>query len=331
MRLLLVTPAFHGYWRSIAGALRRRGHDVRTHVYDALDTPRAKLRGKIRYELADRVRPGRGTARQGADLTRLAVAAVREHRPGVVVVIKGDALGPALWEALTGTPTVLWLYDELRRTRHQVADLRRADRVVTYSRLDHAALSGQGLDVTYLPNAFDQTVAFTPLQRRELVFVGARYPDREEALVRLHRAGVPVRAYGRDWSHHWVDRLRTWQLTRPDVPAERDVDRATGYGVVAGAAAAVNLHTDQDGFTMRTFEVPGCGGLQLIDRPDVAEFYDPGTEVVVFDGLDELVDLGRRAIREPEWAERIGRRGRQRTLAEHTFDHRAQVLETLWA
>ena len=49
----------------------------------------------------------------------------------------------------------------------------------------------------------------------EVVFVGARYPGRESLLTDLTAAQVPVRAYGRDWSAHPLDRLRTWRLRRP--------------------------------------------------------------------------------------------------------------------
>ena len=34
MRVLLVSPGFHGYHSAIASALTARGHDVTTHVYD---------------------------------------------------------------------------------------------------------------------------------------------------------------------------------------------------------------------------------------------------------------------------------------------------------
>ena len=49
-----------------------------------------------------------------------------------------------------------------------------------------------------------------------------------------------------------------WTRARlPDVPSARGVDRAQAYGLTAGAVASLNSHTDQDGFTMRTFELPG--------------------------------------------------------------------------
>ena len=54
-RILLVTPAFHGYGDSIAGALRRAGHDAVVHPDDANTTLGDKLRTKLVHELPSRL------------------------------------------------------------------------------------------------------------------------------------------------------------------------------------------------------------------------------------------------------------------------------------
>ena len=100
---------------------------------------------------------------------------------------------------------------------------------------------------------------------------------------------------------------------------------------MADAAATLNLHGDQDGFTMRTFEACGVGAVQLIDRTDV------GRALRRRRGA-RVVDLDRGAASTSAsapgstvaWADGLRERGRRRTLAEHTFDHRVAVLEALW-
>ena len=333
-RILLVVPAFHGYGRSIAGALERAGHSVEVHEYDLNATPTRKVRHKLVHELPDRLTRGDSGSRRHAHLmTAGAVAAVTETRPEVVLTVKGDALGPDYWDAVdtSGARQLLWLYDELARMSYDPVVLDSRPSVVSYSPHDVGTLRSRGLRAGHVLDAYDHTIPVMPRRSGEVVFVGARYPDRERILTILHRAGVPVRAYGRDWSGHPIDRLRTWRLRSPDVPSGRDVSRGTAYGITAGAVAALNSHTDQDGFTMRTYEIPGSGGLQLIDRPDVDPIYDPGVEVLVFSSDEELVELSRRARTDRAWATRIAERGRRRTLAEHTFDHRVPVLEAAWA
>jgi spore maturation protein CgeB len=332
-RVLLVTPAFHGYWQAIADALDRRGHETTVHEYDAHDSWWAKAR----HQLDTRVPAAAGVDRTPAlraRTTTAALAALAEHRPDVVVVVKGDALGPDFWARLDelGVPRVLWLYDELRRTGWETGGLEAVGPIASYSPLDVATLSERGLTASFLPLAYDRDLDHAPgsARRDEVSFVGARYAAREQILVALAAAGIPVRAYGRDWSRHPVDRLRTWDWRRPGVPGERDVDRATAYAVMAASAATLNLHTDQDGFTMRTFEACGVGAVQLIDRADLDGLYDVGTELASWSSVEELVELCRRARVDRAWADGLRVRGRARTLAEHTFDHRVAVLEELW-
>ena len=329
-RVLLLSPAFHGYWRSIERALAARGHDVRVLAYDRHTGPR-RLAAKLAHDLPERL--GADPARRRALLGARARAAVRTHDPDVVVVVKGDAFDDGFWDLLEQRRQrrVLWLYDELRRTGHTDATLAAAGPVASYSPLDVAELTRRGLVARHVPLFHDPDEPVHPTATAdEVVLVGARYPSREALLVRLRSAGVPVRGYGRDWSGHPVDRLRTWRLATPDVPAGRDLDRGAAYGVMAGARAALNVHGDQDGFTMRTFEACGVGALQLLDRADVGAYYDPGTEVAVFADADEAVGLAQRAAADPAWATRLREAGRRRTLAEHTVTHRVRDLEDLW-
>lgn len=328
-RLLLVTPEFHGYWRSIESAFAQLGYDAHTVRYDRLGTRRDKLHHKLAVELPARVtRRGHNGVDERASSRVL--AALDAVRPDVVLTIKGDVFSDAVWERLLRTPHILWLLDERERTRFTDATLATLSPVVSYSSAEASAMAALGVDAHYVPNAYDPDVQFTPIPSDDVVFVGARYPVRERIMVDLAAAGVPVRAYGRDWSRHPVDRLRTWSWRRPAVPGHRDIPLSTAFGVMAGAAASVNIHSKQDGFAYRTFESSGVGGVQLIDRPEVAEFYDPGIEVAVYRDAAELADLARRALSDPMWASGLRERGRARTLAEHTFVHRARRLEPLW-
>ena len=182
-----------------------------------------------------------------------------------------------------------------------------------------------------MPNAYDTHCPIVPVREDSINFVGAKYPNREETLQALVAAGLPVRAYGRAWSRHPYDILRTKQFKDSGVPAGRDIDRSEAYGIMASSPATLNIHNNQDGFTMRTFEAPGVGALQVIDRPDVDRYYIPGEEVLVYESIDELIEICTRIFRDPKWARKIREAGQKRTLAEHTFDQRVKILEQLWA
>lgn len=331
--LLLVSPAFHGYWDPIRRAFERTGHRVSVCVYDALPGRRDKLRNKLGHELPARL--GVTQARQllAVRHTEIVRQALADSSIDAVLVIKGDSVPPGLWQEVrrNGRPVALWLYDELRRTSYQPEDMQAFTGVATYSPLDAADFEARGLNAVVVPLAFDEAYSPSPRMGSEIVFVGARYPSRERLLGRVHAKGLPVRCYGRQWSHHPVDRARTMQWQRPAIPAGRDLSRLASYDLMAGSAAALNLHSDQDGFTMRTFEASGAGALQIIDRKDVEQHYDPGVEVAAFSTEEEMLALCERALGDRHWRRALGRAARRRTLQQHTFTHRAREIAKLWA
>lgn len=332
MKVLLVSPSFHSYHEAIAAALGARGHSVSTHVYDDHGGFLGRSWHQLRHQLPHRI--GAGPQRRLArEETVRATSVLQDFRPEAVVVVKGDTLGESFWAAMEGLPRVVWLYDEVRRTRWTTERLARVGPVATYSRLDAADFKASKLDSRHVPLAFDHRLVPAPTSRRtaSVSFVGARYPSREDVLNALHEQGVPVRVLGRDWSGHPVDRLRTWRLHAPALPAGRDVTRAEAYNLMAASVATLNLHDDQDGFTMRTFEAAGVGGVELVDRTDIDGLYDPGVEVLTWTSVEQLTELCWRTLADPDWANGIRAAARVRTLAEHTFDHRVAVLEGAWA
>lgn len=331
-RLLLISPAFHGYWKSIGDAFARRGYEVTTARYDAYDSVGEKLRLKATVELPDRLHlPGDRAPGERARLTDRVIALMEKVRPDRVVIIKGDGLDDRFWDALGDTPRILWLYDDLHRHDYTEEFLRTVGPVVDYARSETEMLRGRGVDAHFVPNAFDPHRAEPTSHRSgEIVFIGSGYANRMEILSHLHGQELPVHAWGRDFSHHPFDRARTFSWVRPSFATSREVPLERAYQIHAEGAAAVAIHGLQEGHAMRTFEIPGMGGVQLVDRDDVEQFYEVGAEVAVWHDREELTDLARRAVRDTAWGNRMREAGRRRTLAEHTFDHRVQEVDSLW-
>lgn len=332
-KLLIVSPAFHGYCHSIADGFSQLGYEVTVHRYDAFDTFKDKIRNKALYELPSKIGLQGQKAAEIAATTK-ALRVLDEVKPDKLIVIKADGLGDNFWQKVDESriPHILWLYDDLKRHRYTLEFLKSRPTVVSYARLEAEEFSLNGANAHFVANGYDPRLADFPTERiPEIVFVGSRYDNREKMMLALQEAGVPVRVYGRAWSHHPFDRLRTWEIKRPELPAERDIPLAEAYKVQAAAAASLNVHGLQAGLSMRTFEVPGMNGLQLIDRPDVEEFYEVGKEVLLYQSTDELIEICQRVIAEPSWSDSIREAGLKRSQAEHTFFHRAQKMNLLWA
>lgn len=327
-KLLLVSPIFHGYWQTIADSLTKLGYQVKTHVYDAPGNLAERVSNKIIHDLPAGFRPASVEQR----VTDKALDVLRDYRPDIVLTVKGDTLGSVYWEALSasGARYASWMYDEMRRMRFTDADYRIMGPIASYSPEDVKTLRARGLDALDVPLAFDSALEIKPYACEDISFVGARYPGREATLRALVEAGIPVRAFGKQWSRHWWDMARTRNFKDSGVPAGRDLDRSTAYGAMQSSPATLNIHGDQDGFTMRTFEAAGVKGLQIIDRLDVERYYIPGEEVLVYTSPEELVEISQRVFKDKAWASKIRQAGYRRTLAEHTFDVRVKTLEQLW-
>ncbi|MET3708949.1 spore maturation protein CgeB [Arthrobacter sp. UYEF6] len=287
------------------------------------------MENKLLHDLPDKLR----WSTAAAAMTRKAIQALRDARPDVVIVVKGDQLESEWWTevARSGAARVTWLYDEMRRMRYTRELLTQIGPVASYSHLDADTLAGWGVPAIHLPLAYDHRVEVQPEPQSAITFVGARYPTRQSVLQELKAGGVPVKAYGRTWSRNLLDVARTRQFKDSGIAAGPDLPRERAYSIMAGSPATLNLHGDQDGFTMRTFEAPGVGALQLVDRAEVEQYFEIGTESLAFSSTEELTELSRRALVDTLWAENIRSAGRRRALAEHTFDHRAKILEGIWA
>ena len=95
---------------------------------------------------------------------------------------------------------------------------------------------------------------------------------------------------------------------------------------------AVNLNTTslQMRWTVnqRVFDCPTAGGFLITDRQrDLEELFDPETEVVTYESLDELEEKSLHYLAHERERLEVVRRARARILAHHTHDCRLRTLE----
>jgi spore maturation protein CgeB len=78
---------------------------------------------------------------------------------------------------------------------------------------------------------------------------------------------------------------------------------------------------------LREFEAPMSGALYCTGYCDeLAEFFEPDAEVVVYRSPHELLDKARYYLARPEQAERVRRAGHARALRDHTYHRRFENL-----
>jgi glycosyltransferase involved in cell wall biosynthesis len=78
---------------------------------------------------------------------------------------------------------------------------------------------------------------------------------------------------------------------------------------------------------LREFEAPMSGALYLTEgQPELAEYFEPGVEVITYSDKDDLLDTTRYFLAHQEQAERIRRAGLERARREHTWERRFNQL-----
>jgi spore maturation protein CgeB len=93
-----------------------------------------------------------------------------------------------------------------------------------------------------------------------------------------------------------------------------------------GFATAGNSHLSGKRLThlrLREFEAPMSGALYLTeDQPELAEYFEPGAEVLTYANREDLLEKARYYLAHQEQSERIRRAGLDRARRDHTWQHR---------
>jgi spore maturation protein CgeB len=64
-------------------------------------------------------------------------------------------------------------------------------------------------------------------------------------------------------------------------------------------------------------------------QDDLAACFEPDREVLVYRGVEELNEIHHRLLSAPQDAAKIGRAGRARLLADHTYARRLRTMTNL--
>lgn len=186
-----------------------------------------------------------------------------------------------------------------------------------------------GIPSRYIPLAFDDRwEAPIPASEREIdaIFVGSfsRLQPATAPLLREVAAAVPG--------------LQIYGPAAPGVLADAGLDahyRGEAWGrdmfnLLARSKMVINRHGSVAGpyaVNMRMFETTGSGAALITEeKSNLGELFDVGTEVLSYRSPDVAAQLAAGLLADPVRLDAIAAAGQRRTLAEHTYRHRAELL-----
>ncbi len=326
-------------WRALIGALARQGHAVtfyeRDAPYYAEHRDLTELPYPARLVLYGDWSGIAAQAQRNVDSADAVI--VTSYCPDACsateLALHSRAAVKAFYDL--DTPVTLSQLDSGRRPAYLPADgLGGFDVVLSYTggeALDALANRLGARRAVPIYGSVDPSVHYAANPRPEfaadLSYLGTYAPDRQAALNALflqpacqmpHQTFVIGGAqYPQDFP--WSDNIHFVRHLPPsDHPAFFCSSRLT-LNVTRAAMAKMGYCPSG-----RLFEAAACG-VPIITDPweGLEQFYEPGTEILVADGTDDVIA----ALKMPEEALReMARRAQARTLTEHTGDNRAREL-----
>ena len=330
------------------------------HFYDGLRPVVEKLAlpEGIDFGWARQILPGetRGLeAQRDRTSEQLAAQISRAHAShGLDAVISycfGHDLNPALVRGVVaqGVPWVNFFCD----STHRFEEVAALSRVVSLNWfVEHAAIpSYRALGVPFVCLPY----AFNPEQlpdcecreaQRPAAFIGMPTGSRVDQLGRLREAGCEFEIRGPGWVdepaslkamlfHGLGDHLRQhahWRavhaLARGALSDEEMAVYLRGCQTVLGLNQGLDRHGRVTSYLkLRDLEFPGHGCCYLTEHnDDVAAALDVGREVITYRTLEEAAELLKLLARDPSRTAEVGRAGRRRVLAEHSWGTRIRQL-----
>lgn len=129
----------------------------------------------------------------------------------------------------------------------------------------------------------------------------------------------------------WIERLL--RLGESDVSCEvRSGLFGEDYGRFLNRARIGFNRSIRGEMNLRSFEVPACGAVLLMEREnlEVRDYLEPGEEVVLY-GPDDFEQIVRDLLADPERLDRIARAGHHRVTTDHRMGKRLDALERMLA
>ena len=319
MKVLLVGVHFESSFAwSVGRALRRLGHEVAEFDYRSNPLISVPLVRTCYYKLV---------------MPKKLLQAAARVRPHLILICKGELIGHTTVELLRqryAVPIVNWFPDaRLYSYREVLKSIPFLDRLYTKNREDVRRARLLNLrNVAYLPHCADVELhgisdgASDPLFQSEVSFVGACYPYRDLILSQLTEFDLKV------WGPGWKGSA-LWKVKPAAVMGReaRGLDQARVFH-----QSVVNLNThhfdDLCALNQRVFDICGSGGFQIVDHRGslLGENYDIGREIEGFESIDELQRKIRFYLSNRSEARAIGLRARERTMGQHTYDHRVKSM-----
>ena len=257
----------------------------------------------------------RGIVRRAKDHNVDLVITVVSLSPETVRALRGSGVRVALWfPDHVANLGALWMFDAPYNGLFfkEPALVRRLNSMLE-------------LPVHYLPEACNPWIhrrIESDECRGKVAVVGNLHPIRARLLERLASDGIPLAIYGPAHHSSLHPSLRPFHSGR----YVRGLEKSAVF--YSAAAVLNNLHpAEMEGMNCRLFEATAAGGAVVTEhRAELENLFDVGAEVLAFGSYKELLDALHSLLSNNINGRKLGEAASRRSLANHSYTERLQIL-----
>jgi len=276
------------------------------------------------------------------EINKKIVDDVRNIKPDVILVFKGMTLFPETISKLKEHSQLicnynpdhpLEIYSRGGTNRNIIQGVSHYDLFFTYaSKIAQKISLKHNIPAYTIPFGYDPILverysnSFKDSLSDTFLFVGAWDKEREHDLETLGRDDVEI--FG---DVEWSLKTGKNQLVNRNYRHKKLYDEAL-YSKIRSSMGVINIMRQQNivegSHNMRTFEVPGYGGLLLSQfTEEQASFFEPDKEAIYYQSLDELNDKMNYLKNHPGTISEIKSNALARSLnSNYSYDHRAKKI-----
>lgn len=178
-------------------------------------------------------------------------------------------------------------------------------------------------DIIHLPFCVNKNryKNFSLQRENKIYFCGDLGIGRDEIFSNLTNFEFVIK--GKNW-HKLSKKSKNFEISYNKVDINEQILDYNKYRAVLNKHQSVN-HISA--LNMRTFEVPATKALLINDyRDGIEKLFDIEKEILVYENIEELVELLERLKKAPKEFDLIAENGYKRVLSEHTYEHRMQEV-----
>jgi spore maturation protein CgeB len=191
-------------------------------------------------------------------------------------------------------------------------------------------------NVRWLPFACDPEIhspvdCKEPEYKKEICFIGSMYPERVRLLEKLKNFDLGIWGYG--WDKLPKDSKLHQFVKGNVVPPQIWREIYSASKIVLNCIGHFGKWGEQFGeegiqmANMRTFEILGCGGFQVVDKKgDIALLFKPGQDLIFYENPDEAKEIISYFLKHEDERRKIAQSGRRAVLKRHTYKDRLEEI-----